>query len=120
MDHEGSYDREEGSFQTAVVNGKIYVIGGYNDIKYTENPAANFLSSMQEYDPRANKWAEKSPLETGRRDFMTQVIATASTLLAVQWDRTVQVSELPWWRSTQRFNKPWTLSLKMNKRGRSL
>ncbi len=64
-------------FQTTVLNGKIYVIGGYNDVKYTENPAANFLSSMQEYDPQTNKWAEKSPLKIGRTQFITAVIGNS-------------------------------------------
>jgi N-acetylneuraminic acid mutarotase len=60
-------------FQTAVVNGKIYVIGGWNDIKYGDQ-AANYLSSVQEYDPQTNTWAEKSPLKIGRRDVVTAVV----------------------------------------------
>jgi len=64
---------KKGSFQTAVLNGKIYVIGGWNDIKYGDQ-AANYLSSLQEYDPKTNKWTEKSPLKVGRKDFVTAVV----------------------------------------------
>ena len=64
---------KKGSFQTVVVNGKIYVIGGWNDIKYGDQ-AANYLSSVQEYNPKTNKWTEKSPLKMGRRGFDTAVI----------------------------------------------
>ena len=66
--------QKKGEFCTAVLNGKIYAVGGYNDIKYTENPAANFLSSVQEYNPQTDTWTEKSPLKIGRRNFETVIL----------------------------------------------
>ncbi|MFQ6113029.1 MAG: kelch repeat-containing protein [bacterium] len=46
---------------TAVVNGKIYAIGGYG--------AANLpgLSTVEEYDPATNTWTTKTDMPTGRR-----------------------------------------------------
>ena len=65
---------KKGEFRTAVLNGKIYEIGGYNDDKYSFNPANCFLSSVAEYDPEANAWTNKNPLNTGRRNFGTATI----------------------------------------------
>ncbi len=49
------------NFRTAVVNGKIYAIGGF--IKNDPNTA---LSSVEEYDPVTNKWTEKASMHTPR------------------------------------------------------
>ncbi len=48
-------------FGIAVVNGKIYAIGGqgYNGV----------LSSNEEYDPASDKWIRKQPMPTPRSDF---------------------------------------------------
>jgi len=46
---------------TAVVDGKIYAIGGY--------PYANGegMTTNEVYDPKTNTWESKSPMPTGRR-----------------------------------------------------
>ena len=54
-------------FQTAVVNGKIYAIGGNSDNKA--------LLSVEEYDPQINKWVKKAPMATPRIAFQAQSIA---------------------------------------------
>jgi N-acetylneuraminic acid mutarotase len=52
-------------FGVAVVNGRIYAIGGEN------NTAAgpNVLSVNEEYDPATNTWATKEPMPTARHSF---------------------------------------------------
>jgi N-acetylneuraminic acid mutarotase len=45
----------------AVVNGKIYAIGGRND--------NGRLSTNEEYDPATNTWTTKTPMPTPRSDF---------------------------------------------------
>ena len=45
----------------AVVNGKIYAIGGRND--------AGYLSTNEEYDPATNTWTTKTLMPTPRSDF---------------------------------------------------
>jgi N-acetylneuraminic acid mutarotase len=50
----------ENGIQAAVVNGKIYVIGGSNN--YTSNP-------LYEYDPTTDSWATKNPVPTPRDNF---------------------------------------------------
>jgi N-acetylneuraminic acid mutarotase len=50
----------ENGIQAAVVNGKIYVIGGSNN--YTSNP-------VYEYDPETNNWATKKPVPIPRDSF---------------------------------------------------
>jgi N-acetylneuraminic acid mutarotase len=50
------------SLGSAVVNGKIYAIGGYKD-------QSGFLSTNEEYDPVTNTWTVKSPMPTPRGGF---------------------------------------------------
>ena len=45
-------------FGTAVVNGKIYVIGGTDGI--------NYLNEVQEYDPLLDTWTRKADMPTAR------------------------------------------------------
>ena len=45
-------------FEVAALNGKIYVIGGYDDSKP--------LSSVEEYDPMTDTWNEKAPMAYSR------------------------------------------------------
>jgi len=50
---------------SAVVNGKIYVIGGY-----TGDPAGIPLSTVEEYDPVTNTWTRRADMPTARCDFV--------------------------------------------------
>ncbi len=45
-------------FGTAVVNGKIYIIGGTDGL--------NYLSEVQEYDPTQDTWTRKADMPTPR------------------------------------------------------
>ncbi len=49
----------------AVVNGKIYAIGGLNNNTY--------LSVNEEYDPATNSWTTKAPMPTARSGFAIAV-----------------------------------------------
>jgi len=49
----------------AVVDGKIYAIGGYN---------GNYLSTNEMYDPDTDTWATKTPMPTPRSNFGTAVV----------------------------------------------
>jgi N-acetylneuraminic acid mutarotase len=53
-------------FGVAVVNGKIYAIGGENN-SATGGP--NVLNVNEEYDPAANTWTTKKPMPTTRHSF---------------------------------------------------
>ncbi len=48
----------------ATVNGKIYVIGGYNQ---------GVVRANQEYDPTTNTWKNKTPMPTKRSEFAIAV-----------------------------------------------
>lgn len=48
----------------SVVNGKIYVIGGYS---------AGFLSTVEVYDPLTNSWSTSAPMPTPRSALTTSV-----------------------------------------------
>jgi N-acetylneuraminic acid mutarotase len=50
----------------AVVNGKIYAIGGRSD--------GNRLFTNEEYDPETNTWTTKAPMPTPRSDFGIAVV----------------------------------------------
>ena len=47
--------------QIAVLDGKLYAVGGYND-------ADGFLSSVERYDLGTNAWEAVAPMVTARRD----------------------------------------------------
>jgi len=49
---------------SAVVNGKIYVIGGYT----SEGPDYRALSIVEEYDPATDTWTRKTDMPTERGD----------------------------------------------------
>ncbi|MCQ4936414.1 Kelch repeat-containing protein [Anaerotignum propionicum] len=59
-------------FQTEVVDGKIYTIGGWN-VKVGEY-LGKVLSSTEVYDPSVNKWTTLSDMSTARHVFQTEVI----------------------------------------------
>lgn len=46
----------------AVVDGKIYVLGGYKE-------GSGLLGTNEEYDPSTNTWTTKSPMPTPRESF---------------------------------------------------
>jgi len=50
----------------AVVSGKIYAIGGYND-------SQSFLGTNEMYDPETGKWLNKTPMPTPRSQFAISV-----------------------------------------------
>jgi len=53
---------------TAVVNGKIYAIGGL------ASPNAQVVSAVEEYNPKTNKWVRKADMPTVRAYFSTSVV----------------------------------------------
>jgi len=52
---------------SAVVNGKIYVIGGWTS---ESDPDARVLSTVEEYDPVTNTWTRKADMPTARGDMV--------------------------------------------------
>ena len=52
----------------AVVNGKIYVMGGFNQDYWSED------SIVEQYDIATNSWSRKSPMPTGRSWFKAVVL----------------------------------------------
>ena len=59
-------------FQTEVINGKIYAIGGHN-VKVGDSRGKS-LSSTEVYDPSTNTWTTLASMSTVRRAFQTEVI----------------------------------------------
>ena len=62
------------STETAVINGTIYVCGGYNGI---DNRAANlkFLDIVEAYDPQKDTWTKKQGMSVARIDFGMAAVA---------------------------------------------
>ena len=56
-----------GFFSAAVVNDKIYVIGGDND-------SGNTIMTVEEYNPATNSWAPKKNMPTTRSDLAVAVV----------------------------------------------
>jgi len=63
---------KRGSPVAAVVNGKIYVIGGATTHPGSSEPAVHparphrSVSTVEEYDPATNSWRARSPMPTAR------------------------------------------------------
>ena len=55
-----------GDFGAAVVNGKIYAIGGLNGNNLP-------VSAVEEFDPQTDGWTSKMPMPTPRSDFAIAV-----------------------------------------------
>ncbi len=62
------------STEAAVINGIIYVCGGYNGI---DNRAVNlkFLDIVEAYDPQTDTWARKQGMSVSRVDFGVGAVA---------------------------------------------
>ena len=62
------------STETAVINGTIYVCGGYNGI---DNRADNlkFLDIVEAYDPQKDIWTKKQGMSVARIDFGMAAVA---------------------------------------------
>jgi len=61
-----------GGLGVAVVNGKIYAIGGYTGNGYS-TLSSEVVGTNEEYDPATDTWAFKVPLPTPRYAFATAV-----------------------------------------------
>ncbi len=61
-----SMSTARGDHQVAVVDGKIYAIGG--------SSGASYLNSVEEYDPATNKWITKAPMPTARDFYQVAVV----------------------------------------------
>jgi N-acetylneuraminic acid mutarotase len=57
----------------AVVNGKIYVIGGQTP-ESSEPDKAGFVNSVYEYDPAIGKWTARAPMPTMRGGGVAAVV----------------------------------------------
>ncbi|MBM3212557.1 hypothetical protein FJZ33_10065 [Candidatus Poribacteria bacterium] len=60
MEKEGRYFHGKVGFRTSVVDGKIYAIGGLSK-------DFDFLSTVEVYDPKTDKWTRKADMPTPRR-----------------------------------------------------
>lgn len=49
----------------AAVNGKIYVIGGFNEPSLSNLKDLTISTAVEEYDPSTDRWTTKSPLPVG-------------------------------------------------------
>lgn len=57
----------------AVVNGKIYAIGG-SSVTGTSPYAGGFVGTNEEYDPEMDKWTVKASMPTPRANFRVEVV----------------------------------------------
>ncbi len=64
--NEAPISQARSNLGVAVVNGKIYVIGGKND-------SQSLLGTNEMYDPETGKWVSKTPMPTPRSQFAISV-----------------------------------------------
>ena len=58
----------KGLHAAAVVNGKIYIIGGHD-------VGVNPTSAVEEYDPIKEEWKKKTAMPTSRRELSASVVS---------------------------------------------
>jgi N-acetylneuraminic acid mutarotase len=71
-----------GAGGAAVVNGKIFVVGGASTlpgatdpaIRFDGQPRDNVLGTNEEYDPATNTWKSRAPMPTARNHFLTMEV----------------------------------------------
>jgi N-acetylneuraminic acid mutarotase len=71
-----------GAGGAAVVDGKIYVVGGASTLPGASDPAIRFdgqprdsvLGINEEYDPLTNTWRSRAPMPTARNHFLTAAV----------------------------------------------
>ena len=69
-----SMHEPRGGLGVAVVNGKVYAIGGSNQSGlYPANIRGGFVGTNEEYDPVTDTWTYRSPMPTPRSDFAIAV-----------------------------------------------
>jgi N-acetylneuraminic acid mutarotase len=51
----------------AAVNGKVYAIGGFNDLGFT-------IATVVEYDPVSNAWTTVAPMPTARNQLTAAAV----------------------------------------------
>lgn len=54
---------------SAVVDNKIYVIGGNITEAGGSYPSSNYLGTLEVYDPKTDRWETKTPMPTNRQYF---------------------------------------------------
>jgi Uncharacterized protein conserved in bacteria len=65
MDGKGTDHTPRIAFQSVVLDGKIYAMGGGNDVQ---------LSSVEAYDPSTDTWTTKASMPAAREQFCTEVV----------------------------------------------
>mmetsp|Transcript_18837 Transcript_18837/g.29947 ORF Transcript_18837/g.29947 Transcript_18837/m.29947 type:complete len:433 (-) Transcript_18837:21-1319(-) len=90
-----------GDVKAAVLNGKIYVVGGWNDVTY------GFQNAVEAYNPQTNVWESLASLPVARGDCAVAAIAGrlvvvggeiwSGTRRPCDWDpsTTCNVNEIP-------------------------
>lgn len=69
-----SMHEPRGGLGVAVVNGKLYAIGGSNQSGlYPANIQGGFVGTNEEYNPVTDTWTYRSPMPTPRSDFAIAV-----------------------------------------------
>jgi len=63
-----------GGLGVAVVNGKIYAIGGSTRAGSPEQYTGGFVGTNEEYDPETDTWTLKRPMPTPRAYFRVEVV----------------------------------------------
>lgn len=63
-----------GGLGVAVVNGKIYAIGGSTKTGAPQNYSGGFVGTNEEYDPETDTWTLKAPMPTPRSNFRLEVV----------------------------------------------
>lgn len=66
-----------GGLGVAIVNGKIYAIGGSTQTSWTSPANPHVVDANEEYDPISDRWISRRPMPTARAFFG----------IAVYWDR---------------------------------
>lgn len=109
-----SMNRARGGLGVAVVNGKIYAIGGHiENGSYSPNPTTGFVGTNEEYDPATDTWTIKTSMPTPRSNFAiaackNKVYCISNAIVGFKLDEIYHMFKVPIWSGVNEVYDPAT------------
>jgi N-acetylneuraminic acid mutarotase len=109
-----SMNQARGGLGVAVVNGKIYAIGGHiENGSYSTNPTKGFVGTNEEYDPATDTWTLKTSMPTPRSNFAiaackNKIYCISNALVGFKLDEIYHMFKVPIWSGVNEVYDPAT------------
>jgi N-acetylneuraminic acid mutarotase len=118
---EHSLSQARAGLGVAIVNGKIYAIGGSTkNESYSPYQTSDFVGTNEEYDPATDQWTTKTSMPTPRANFAIAVVQNKiycinSVLTGFKLDEIYNIFPIPTWSGVNEVYDPTTDTWKTKK-----